>query len=513
MLKAIQSGLVLGLLLTAGCASHRGPVATAPTAITAADAATEALAREIGARFDDANFANAHFGVLIKSLDTGKVLYERNAERLFMPASNQKILTTASALINLGPDFTFDTVVSHTGEIKGDTLDGDLVVIGNGDPTLYTRFHKDSRDVFRQWADKLKERGITTISGSIIGDDDAWSDSHTGNGWPFDDLTPWYYAEFGPLTLNENYIDITITPPAEVGGEVTLTPNVPSSYFKLINKLEVVADGRNSIEMSRPHFSNEITISGRVKAGGPAVEETPTITNPTLWYVWVLKETLEAEGITVRGDAVDCDAVEGWAQRRENLPVIVTQKSPPLSEILMGLMKRSQNMYAETMIYAQGQKAAAKGTFSNGRKAIQDALATIGVEPDEYQYSDGSGLSRYNYVSPAVLVRVYEEMLKGPFKDFWWEAQAVAGEQGTLRNRGKGPLARNMRGKTGLISNVRALSGYVKSADGEQFAFSFLCNGHTRSSGELDALYDGVATLLAEKGAPPVAAEKPVAGN
>lgn len=457
------------------------------------------LIRQIGERFDDPRFSHAFWGALIKSLDTGEVWYERNADRLFMPASNEKIPTTAAALLSLGPDFTFDTPVCHTGTINGDTLEGDLVVFGNGDPTIYTRFYKDSRDVFREWAKLLKDKGINRITGNIVGDDNAWDDEHTGNGWPFDELTPWYYAEYGALTFNENYVDLTITPPATADGTVTIKPNVESSYFTIVNKVEVVTEGRTNIDMYRPVFGNTITVSGRAVVGGSSIEQTPTITNPTLFYVTALKETLVAEGIKVDGKPMDCDDIDGWKHTSADFPVLTVHKSPPLVDILKGLMKRSQNMYAETMAHTMGWKKYGLGTFANGRRVVQEELQQFGVEPGTYRYSDGSGLSRYNYISPRIIVKIYEGFWTHPLKDKWFECQSIAGVDGTLRNRMKGTKAENnMRGKTGTIANTRALSGYLTTAGGEHLAVSFLVNAHLLGDRETNEIADGVTVLLAD---------------
>ena len=151
-------------------------------------------------------FKHAHWGVLIKSLDTGRKWFEKNSEKVFMPASNEKIITTSSALLNLGPQFKFETKLYYIGDLRDSVLQGDLVVWSNGDPTMYTRFYDDPRDVFNKWADMLDSLGIKKISGNIIGNDNAFDDNHLGYGWSYGGLDSWYSAEVGALQLNENYI-------------------------------------------------------------------------------------------------------------------------------------------------------------------------------------------------------------------------------------------------------------------------------------------------------------------
>ncbi len=478
---------------------------TGATALAQESAATKTyeearteIVEQIKENFDDERFFNAHWGVLIKSMDTGDIWWAHNEDKLFLPASNEKIPTTAAALNYLGPDFKLETHVSTDGKIVDGVLDGNLIVFGTGDPTIYTRFFDSPLQVFEGWAEQLKEKGITQINGNIIGDDDAWSDDHVRGSWPLGDLTPWYYAEYGPLTFNENYVDIQIIPPETVDGTVTLEPNVKSSYYTLDTDIEVVEEGRNRISLYRERDSNIIKVSGQVVAGSRSFERTPTITNPTKWYVHVLTETLEANGIDVLGGPVDCDEIDGWDHTPEDFETLIVHESPEMVEILKGLMKRSQNMYAESIPHILGWKATGEGTFSAGRQVIRDELAQFGVDGDGFQYSDGSGLSRYNYISPSIIVKIYEGMLEGPYGDEWYECQSIAGVDGTLRGRMKDtPAENNVRGKTGTISNTRALSGYVTTAAGEKMVFSFLVNGHMRSSSEVNDVTDPSLALIA----------------
>ncbi len=466
------------------------------------------LAETIDQRLDDPALAESHWGVLIESADTGAIWYERNADRLFVPASNQKILVAAAAYRSLGPDFCFETTLHRTGEIVDGVLQGDLVVVGRGDPSIYNRFYSDSTEAFRDWARQLKEQGIRRIAGNVIGDDDEWEDRHTGSGWPMDEITPWYYAEYGPLTFNENYIDIRFVPPSTVDGELVIEPNVESDYYTLVNNVEVVAEGSNRIWMSRPMFSNTITLGGRVAAGSRPFEETPTITNPTLFYATALLEVLEEEGITVDGAAVDCDDISGWKERREDFPVVVTHRSPPLSKIIPLFMKRSQNMTAENLVHTMGWHSTGFGSFSAGREVVREKLAEFGVDPERYRFADGSGLSRYNHITPRQIVAINRGMYESELRDLWLESQAVAGVDGTLRRISKdSPLTGNVRAKTGTLSTVRSLSGFITTAGGETVLFSILNNGSLRGAPAVDKVSHSVLELIAQFDRQPEAAK------
>ncbi len=457
------------------------------------------LKQKIQERFDDSMFAHAHWGVLIKSLKTGETWYERNSGKMFMPASNEKIPTAAAALVTLGPDFTFETYLNYEGVIKDSILEGNLVVYGNGDPTLYTRLSKDPLGLFKSWAAKLSSMGIKKITGNIIGDDNAFEDYPYGYGWCYDDLDAWYSAEIGPLQLNENCVDLKIIPPSTKEKKLTVIPNLPSSYYQIEDLTTVGDTGNTRISVTRKFETNTIKISGYVKAGTKELEETPSLHNPTLFYVTVLKEELERNGIKVLGEPKDCDDILDWKTSIHNLNLIDKNNSPLFKNILAGLMKPSQNLYAETFTRVLGWKKTGIGSFKQGKTVVEDVLKQFGVQTGTYAYMDGSGLSRYNYTSPEILVHILEGMRHHPYWNDWYNALPVAGVDGTLRNRMKGtPAEGNVHAKTGTISNVRGLSGYITTLGGEELVFSFLVNGHLRSSYETEMITDDVLKMLAE---------------
>lgn len=450
-------------------------------------------------KFDDSSFSHAHWGVQIESLTTGEVWYKRNSEKMFMPASNEKIPTTAVALISLGPDYKFRTQFYYSGEIVDSVLIGDLVVVGNGDPTFYTRFFEDSREPFFRLTDSLIQMGIKEINGDIIGDDNAFDDRRYGYGWSIHGLDNWYSAECGALQFNENYIDLKIVAPLNISDSVQIVPNIESSYFQIINNLDVVDTGRTRISVNREYGTNEIVISGNLHIGTDTLERSPSIYNPTLFYTTVLKETLVEKGIAVSGIPLDCDDIESWNIDEHNTKLLVEHESPKLDEILKILMKKSQNMYAETMVKIMGYEESGTGSFSEGRKVVEEVLSNFGVEPNTYAYMDGSGLSRYNFISPSQIVKILKGMRKSEFWEVWKEALPIAGIDGTLKRRMRDSKAeKNVLAKTGTISNVRALSGYLQTASGEDIVFSFLVNSHLLSSRDTELITDKVLSIIAE---------------
>jgi len=456
---------------------------------------------KVDALVQDEAFAHAHWGVMIKSLDSDDVWYAQNEDRLFMPASNNKIASTAAALKVLGPDFQFETHVLTKGKIRASVLYGDLVVWSNGDPTMYDRYMEDSKAVFKAWADTLKAQGIYRITGNIIGDDNAFDDVHIGEGWAWDYQQVWYAAQFGALQFNENYVDVKIVPPMTKNGEVILIPNVESTYFNLIADFDIVDSGYNRITLNRDFYSNEIVLGGQLVVGSDTTERTPTIDNPTKFYVHVLKETLEENGIVVNGDPIDCDEIENWvhAPIDENYRELANYYSVPLSEVATRLMKRSQNMYAETMPRVLSWHETGLGSIEAGREIMDSVYTEFGIEPGSWAYVDGSGLTRYNYISPQILVKILEGMYRSDLKDIWVEALPISGVDGTLKRRMLGTAAeKKVHAKTGTISNVRGLSGYTTTASGENIVFSFLVNGHMLSSKETEQITDSILELICE---------------
>jgi len=456
---------------------------------------------KIDALVKDEAFAHAHWGVMIKSLDSDAVWYAQNEDRLFMPASNNKIASTAAALKVLGADFQFETHVLTKGKVRGSVLYGDLVVWSNGDPTLYEKYIEDSKAVFQAWADTLKAQGINRIEGNIIGDDNAFDDVHIGEGWAWDYQSVWYSAQFGALQFNENYVDVKIVPPATLDGDVILIPNIETSYFTLKDDFEIVEKGYNKITLDRNFYSNEIVLGGQLVAGSDTTERTPTIDNPTKFYVHVLKETLEENGIVVNGSSIDCDEIDSWvhAPGDKNYHELANYYSVPLSEVATRLMKRSQNMYAETMPRVLSWHETGLGSIQAGYEIMDSVYTEFGVEPGSWAYVDGSGLTRYNYISPQVLVKILEGMYRSEQKDVWMNTFPISGVDGTLRRRMKGTAAEGcVFAKTGTISNVRGLSGYTQTASGENIVFSFLVNGHLLSSKDTERITDSILELICE---------------
>jgi serine-type D-Ala-D-Ala carboxypeptidase/endopeptidase (penicillin-binding protein 4) len=440
--------------------------------------------------FSAATFDNAFWGVAIRSLDTEQVLYEQNSRRLLMPASNMKLLTAVAALKKLGPQFTYQTQLETNGEIQNGVLNGNLIVIGNGDPTISARFGEgDPYRIFNQWAARLKEIGINKIHGDIIGIDDAFDDERIGYGWSWDDL-PYYYAtEISALQFAENAFTVTISSvPSQQQIEIKKEPD--TSYVTVVTNINVDPVVETSVKWSYQTASRTVYATGTLKAGGSDYGSF-AINNPSAYFVTALKESLQRYGIEVDGEA--------YRGRDRNFKVgdsarlLFTQTSPPLRKIVSVLLKVSQNLYAETLLKTLGA-----GNFSNGVKQVEETLTNFGVTTRGLIMKDGSGLSRYNYISPEALLNLLKHMFRDQEFDNFYNALSVAGVDGTLRSRLKGTIAENnVHAKTGSIANVRSLSGYLHTRDNEMIAFVIIANNYSVDDDQALAIEDHALQLLA----------------
>jgi serine-type D-Ala-D-Ala carboxypeptidase/endopeptidase (penicillin-binding protein 4) len=438
------------------------------------------------------------WSVLVRSLARDETLYEKNARRLLIPASNLKIVTLAVAADRLGWDYSYETRVLRRGPIEGDVLNGDLVVAGNGDPSL-SEDDGSAQRVFQSWADGLKTLGVRTIAGRIIGDDNVFDDDGFGAGWMWDDMDQSYSAAIGALQVNVDAITVTLTPGASEGTPAKLSLPSDGSGLTFRNRVTTGKAGDPPrIVTRRAANSHLLEVSGTVPPGGVAVQRTVAVGNPTLYYVSILRRTLVASGIEVRGEAVDIDELAREPGDRETV-VLFSHRSDPLSRLAETLMTLSQNQYAETFLKSLGA-GSEPATFEAGRRVVRETLASWGVQASDIVYADGSGLSRYDLVSAEALVAVLSHVAGDSRLNSLFQASLpVAGVAGTLSNRLTGTIAAGaVRAKTGSMSNVRSISGYLKTADGEPVAFSIIANNYAVPSAEIDRVADAMLLELVE---------------
>ncbi len=443
-----------------------------------------------------------NIGIKIASLDTGTIVFEDNAEKYFMPASNMKSFTVATAIEKLTPDFRF--ITSVFAPVKPDangSIKGALSIFGRGDISFSTAFYGgDYYGGLDALADKIARTGVKRIEGDLIGDDGYFSGSAIPAGWEWDDLQWYYGAEVSALPFNDNALNLSVKPASvEFPCIVNLLPF--NSVMRIVNTCRTTASSvKRNLTVKKGLDQNVLEISGTMPVGDRGFSNYVTVSHPSELFITLLKQRLEKKGVVITGQARILTALEKTilAVASTLPPVqITTLESPPFSVIAAKTMKPSQNLYTETILWTLGQEGRS-ATITNavtpqtnpflnsqatsadkGIFVVRSFLNEIGVAPDGIIQHDGSGLSRHNLVTPSALVQLYGYMAKrSRYTDAWLNALTIGSVDGTLQNRFKGTKAAgNVRGKTGTIDQVSALSGYVTTASGEKLVFSILVNG------------------------------------
>ena len=480
------------LATVAGC--RQAPSAS-PHPIAWSSGSVPALRAAIDSMADAPEFANAHWGILIVDPERGDTLYSRNAGKLFMPASNMKIFTSAVALARFGPDYRFTTPFSARGRISDGALIGDLVVTGRGDPSVSDHMFGDAMKPLVMIADSIAARGVRRITGRVVPGGNAFPLDVFGFGWSYDDFGDSYSAPIDELLFNEGFSELRVKG-ASVGQPPIVSTRPSASFPRVRVEARTVAAARdtasrrraNTLRARNDSLTWDIVLDGTIAADDSATIEV-THHDPRTAYVEAVREALRIKGITIENGASDTTA---------QLEALATLSSPPLSEILKALMKPSQNQIAEMLFRATALDVTGTGRPDSARAVVERQIAQWGIGPTEAVVRDGSGLSRYDYISPRATVRVLDAMRRSPHFRAYYDAMPIAGVDGTIRNRMKGtPAERNVHAKTGSVAMARSLSGYVTTADGKMLIFSFLANNWTVNIRAVERVQDAIAAQLA----------------
>jgi D-alanyl-D-alanine carboxypeptidase/D-alanyl-D-alanine-endopeptidase (penicillin-binding protein 4) len=475
----------------------------------------------------DPDQAVADWGIFAVNLTTDKPLIEYNADKLFLPASNTKLYTTSATLNLLGSDFRYKTHLLATGPIRNGILEGDLVILGHGDPTWSARFYEDDPTfVFRGWADSLKARGISAISCDIVGVDAVFDDFPLGSGWIWDYDSYYYSAQVAGLSFNENCLDFTIEP-GMVGEQPIIIPSPATAYVEIENNLVTldtlalldslgVLDAlglRESLSESdtlalpdtlefpgydwnflRVRGTNRIVFTGYFPADD-TVEYGASVEDPVLYTATVLLETLLAEDIKIRSTGKSLYLYQnGNIASIPSGDTLFVYHSPPMEEIVYYLNKDSQNYMAENLLRTMGTLTGRGGSGWRGRRMAKPVWAVMGVDTNTTYLTDGSGLSSYNRISPRNTVNLLINMHSD---SAFVQSLPIAGVDGTLKRMMKGTAAEGrIFAKTGTLRHARALSGYAHTEKGDWIAFSILVNDYLTPLREVNEIITRICELL-----------------
>jgi len=519
-----QAGRVAAISLAVACRGQRAapPPAPSPTASAGTTAAVPAptpspaetrtvqlaaLRAAIDSMIGERRFRSAEWGILIVDPAHGDTLYAHNAAKLFLPASNMKIITATTALAQLGPDYRYRTTFAAHGPIVHGVLRGDLVVIGRGDPTVSDHMAGDATLPLRAVAESLAAHGIRRITGHLVRAGDAFPGPTLGFGWDWDDLSEPYAAGVDELMFNEGITTITVHGGARPGspGRVTTAPSTDYPAVRAhVATMQPTGDGPSpALTATYDSAAGAIDVAGTI-APGDSVMLQLADPDPAAAYLAALGDALVAGGIHLRAHAVRSAPRTDSSARFDTtrLDTIVVVRSPPLREILPAMLKPSQNQIAEALVRTIGLERTGVGTADSGARVVRTQLLGWGADTDGFVVRDGSGLSRHDYLSPATIVRALTAVQRDTAFEVFYDALPIAGVDGTIERRMVGTTAAgNVRAKTGYVDRARSLSGYVTTADGTALVFSFLCNNWTTSVHEVERVQDAIAERLADLGA------------
>lgn len=454
----------------------------------------------------------AMIGIKVTSLNSGRVLFEENANKLLRPASNMKLYTVAAALDRLSPNYRF--VTSVYAPAKPDAagiINGDLTIYGRGDPSLAARFN--SGDYFKginDLAARIAAAGVKRVEGDLVGDETYFVGPQYGSGWEWEDLQWYYGAEVSALTINDNALDLFIKPGAQVGSPAAITTGPPDPLLRVVNK--VVTSARKTkrhLNIYRGLSGDELEISGTIALDDKGYTGGVGISRPALLFAYLLRASLAERGVTITGKTRTTGPVISPAAKATDISAlteIASQQSPPLSTVAAQTLKPSQNLYTEIILRTLGKVAPIPVTEATedrtsegaGLEVVKAFLREAGIPPSTLVLSDGSGLSRNDMITAEATLQLLTYMHNHRYATAFREALPIAGVDGTLRNRLKGtPAENNLRAKTGSLSSASSLSGYVRDAAGEDLAFSIMVNNFPEDTDVRGACLDPIAILLA----------------
>ncbi|MEO8433282.1 MAG: D-alanyl-D-alanine carboxypeptidase/D-alanyl-D-alanine-endopeptidase [Pyrinomonadaceae bacterium] len=460
------------------------------------------LANEIDNVIDSGEFASARWGVCVISLRDGHVLYSRNGDKLFTPASNMKIYTTAIAMDLLGADYRWRTsVYAQSDPDSNGTLNGDLTLYGRGAPDLVTHL-KENKPSLAQLADQLYARGVRRVRGDLVGDESYFRGNSFGDGWQWNDVQWYFGAEASALSIDANEVDLNIVPAGSAGELAAVTLNKDSNYFHVSNN---VASGPRdvipTVGIRRGLSDNEFVVWGEFPAGGKGFGARLSVHNPALWAATLFKDVLAARGIIVEGQVRHRDFRVRESERfnPQKAVELAAVTSNTLGEIAAVTNKNSVNLNAELILRSLGRERTAmapdaddhkmreRGDDEAGLAIIRMWLQRAGIPSLNLALHDGSGLSRLNLITPEATARLLVNISKSSAASSFRFSLPVAGEDGTLAFRMKA-VAGRIAAKTGSLVYDNALSGYATTEDGEELAFAVICNDSTGAGNSVVAI-------------------------
>jgi D-alanyl-D-alanine carboxypeptidase/D-alanyl-D-alanine-endopeptidase (penicillin-binding protein 4) len=496
------------------------PAVSQPQTATSAPGSSLELGARIDQTIDNSEFAKARWGVYVISLADGSLLYQRNGDQLFTPASNMKIYTTGVALELLGTDYRWRTSVYANAQPEANgRVPGDLILYGRGAPDLVVRSKDETRGSLEKLVDDLYAKGVRSISGNVIGDESYFRGEPLGDGWQWTDLQWYFGAEASALSINGNEVDINFVPAAGTGDSGEVRVSDPENYLTVENRMVPGKPGaRPTAGVHRGLSDNKVEVWGEFAPGSKGFGARLSVHQPALWAAKLFARALKSRGITVTGQPLARDSRTAPSQRFDPTRAVELSaiSSQPLGEIVKQTNKESNNLNAELILRTLGRERGQMisepltggrefGDEETGLAIIRLWLSRAGIPTASLALHDGSGLSRLDLVAPETSARLLQVLSRAGSAAVFRNSLPIGGRDGTLGGRLK-LIVDRVFAKTGSLTYDNSLSGYVTAANGEVLAFSIMCNDQT-GHGESVRIIDQIVSLLAAYPASP--AEKP----
>ncbi len=448
------------------------------------------------------------WGLLIVDGATGETLYQKNADKYFVPASNMKLLTTALALDTLGPDYRFRTTIETNGAISADgRLSGDLILVGRGDPNLSNRkFPFDTKEEFdgppekalAELADGVIARGVREISGDVVGDDSYFPRERYPDGWEIDDTVWEYGAAISAIVVDDSTVTLTLTPGDKAGDPVLAVIEPAEQEFVVQNQVTTVgAREKPDLRLTREPGAGTVVVTGTLPAKSAPHKLVLAIQEPAQHAATLLAKLLQERGVKLAGKARAQHEPDPAEAART---VLSEHLSIRLADAVKLVNKISQNLHAEVLLRTAARQSGRWSDPDDLLKFPQQFYAKAGIAPDDVVQADGSGLSRHDLVTPRAFVTLLQYAQKQTWFPAYYDSLPVAGVDGTLNERMKDSgIAGRIHAKTGSVSHVRTLTGFADTAGGRRLIFSFLSNNQSVKDHEVHDALDGLCQAMMEE--------------
>jgi D-alanyl-D-alanine carboxypeptidase/D-alanyl-D-alanine-endopeptidase (penicillin-binding protein 4) len=480
------------------------------------------------------DLARGFWGVEVVSLSTGETLYSQNADKLFTPASNTKLFTTAAALALIGPDYKFRTTVETTGTLdRYGRLNGDLVLVGHGDPNLSgrelpydlrTQRNDDPIQALETLADALVQKGVKYVDGDIVADDSYFAFERYGEGWSQDDLVWADGAPVSALTINDNVVFVNILPADRPGEKAFVSIKPFADYYRIDNRVITTPAGTGrKFFVNREPGSTVITLWGNMPLDDAGANEALAIEDPAEFASVLFRQLLEKRGIIIYGHprtrhtelatlstftatamAPSHGGSDGLSRpfKSDQPLTLASYESKPLLEDVRVINKVSQNLHAEILLRLLGRERGNAGSVEGGLEVLRGFLTQAGISSDQYLFYDGSGLSRQNLVTPHAIVQMLRYASAQPWGTAYKSTFPLSGIDGSLSDRLNAPrLQRRIMAKTGSLGGVKTLSGYATTDAGQTVVFSILSNNFNLPAKRVTDTIDQIVQAIVEDAA------------